>query len=171
LNIPSTDTPPFVARVVAVCVSAGGIPKRPVRQSRASARGLEGDFHAHEKHNRPDRAISILDWEILQDLVAEGFSLHPGTAGENLTVRGLNVQRLAPGELLEIGRVLLRLEQPRKPCYVLDDIDPRLKDAVVGRCGYMASVLRPGTIRPGMTIARMTCRSTDWCPSTLLSPT
>jgi hypothetical protein len=29
--------------------------------------------------------------------------------------------------------------QPRKPCYVLDAIDPRLKEVIVGRCGHMAS--------------------------------
>jgi MOSC domain-containing protein YiiM len=44
------------------------------------------------------------------------------------------------------------LEQPRKPCYVLDAIDTRLKDVIVGRCGYMASILQEGTIRPGMRI-------------------
>jgi MOSC domain-containing protein YiiM len=76
----------------------------------------------------------------------------PGAAGENLTVADLDVQSLPPGTLLYLGDVVLKLEQPRKPCYVLDAIDPRLKDAIVGRCGYMASVLKEGTIRPGMPI-------------------
>jgi MOSC domain-containing protein YiiM len=57
------------------------------------------------------------------------------------------VQSLPPGTLLEIGDVLLRLEEPRKPCYVLDAISPCLKDVIVGRCGYMASVLEGGMIR------------------------
>lgn len=172
LDTQSREIRPLAARVVAVCVSAGGIPKRPVKESYVDARGLEGDFHAHEKHNRPDRAISIFDWEILEDLVAEGYSLRPGTAGENVTVRGLRVQRLSPGDLLEVGHVLLCLEEPRKPCYVLDGIDPRLKKVIVGRCGYMASVLRPGTIRPGMTITRLARQSTDGLtPVSLGAPT
>ena len=138
--------------VIAVSISAGGIPKRPQEWARALTAGLDGDGRNHAKHIRPDRAISLWDVEILQQLVAEGFALKPGAAGENLTVAGLNVQQMSPGTLLKIGGVILKLEQPRKPCYVLDAIDPRLKDAMVGRCGYMASVVGEGWIRPGMHV-------------------
>ena len=138
--------------VIAVSISAGGIPKRPQEWARAITAGLDGDGRKHAKHIRPDRAISLWDVEILQQLVAEGFALKPGAAGENLTVAGLNVQQMSPGTLLKIGGVILKLEQPRKPCYVLDAIDPRLKDAMVGRCGYMASVVGEGWIRPGMHV-------------------
>jgi len=120
--------------------------------ARVTEIGIDGDIHAHAKHNRPDRAISIFDLEVMHDLVGEGFPLQPGTAGENLTVAGLDVQNLPPGTLLEIGEVVVRLETPRKPCYVLDAIDPRLKDVIVGRCGYMASVVRGGTLQPGLPI-------------------
>lgn len=92
---------------------------------------------------------------MLQRLVQEGFALEPGTIGENLTVEGLHVQELPPGTLLEIGNVVMRLEEHRKPCYVLDVIDPRLKDLIVGRCGFMASVVRGGVIRPGMKITQL----------------
>jgi MOSC domain-containing protein YiiM len=139
--------------VVAVCVSPGGIPKRPLAEGRVTLGGLAGDGRNHAKHIRPDRAISLFDLEILEQLVSEGFPLVPGAAGENLTVAGLHVQNLPPGTLLQIGDVVLKLEQPRKPCYVLDAIDPRLKDAIVGRCGYLASVVQPGTLFPQMPIA------------------
>jgi len=114
--------------------------------------GIEGDQHNHEKHYRPDRAVSIFDVETMRDLVVEGFPLEPGTAGENLTVEGLHVQEMQPGILIKIGAVVLQLEQPRKPCFVLDTINPRLKEAILGRCGFMASVANEGTIEPGMTI-------------------
>lgn len=139
-------------RVVAVCISAGGIPKRPQRLGVVRRDGLAGDGHHHAKHCRPDRAISLWDLELLKQLVAEGFALVPGAAGENLTVAGLNVQSLPPGTLLQIGRVRLRLEQPRRPCYVLDAIHPQLKEAIAGRCGYMASVVRQGVVAPGMLV-------------------
>ena len=139
-------------RVVAVSVSSGGIPKLPQESARVLKDGLIGDGHSHTKHIRPDRAISLWDQEILQQLVGEGFPLVAGAAGENLTVAGLHVQRLPAGTLLQIGDVTLRLEQPRKPCYVLDAIDPRLKVAIEGRCGYMASVVREGTLQPAMAI-------------------
>lgn len=139
--------------VVAVCLSPGGIPKLPQRSAMATSDGLRGDGRNHAKHIRPDRAVSLVDMEILEQLVAEGFPLTPGAAGENLTVSHLHVQQMSPGTLLRIGDVLLRLEQPRKPCYVLDAIDPRLKEAIVGRCGYMASVAQEGLIAPGMIAA------------------
>ena len=140
-------------RVVAVCTSAGGVPKHPLLEAEVTVAGIRGDLHAHEKHNRLDRALSLFDLEALQQLIAEGFPLEPGTIGENLTVEGLHVQDLPVGTMLGIGDVVMRLEVPRKPCYVLDVIDPRLKEVIAGRCGYMASVLRGGLIRPGMTVS------------------
>ena len=139
-------------RVLAVCVSPGGIPKTPVEATWVSQQGLAGDGRNHAKHISPQRAVSLFDWEILEQLRAEGFALEPGAIGENLTVVGLHVQRLQPGDLLSVGQVMLRLEEPRKPCYVLDAIDPRLKDAIVGRCGFLASVVRAGQIWPGDAI-------------------
>lgn len=148
-------------RVIAVCSSAGGVPKLPMDEAQVVVAGIVGDLHAHAKHNRPDRALSLFDIELLDELVAEGFALAPGVAGENLTVAGLHVQRLTPGTILSIGDVLVRLEQPRKPCYVLDAIHPRLKEATVGRCGFMASVVRGGTIRPGMEVRVLVDDSAD----------
>ena len=139
--------------VLAVSISPGGIPKCPQQSAMALIDGLIGDGRNHAKHIRRDRAVSLWDYEILQRLVGEGFALTPGAAGENLTVVGLSVQEMAPGTLLRIGNVVLQLQQPRKPCYVLDAIDPRLKEVIVGRCGYMASVVREGMIRPGMPIS------------------
>jgi MOSC domain-containing protein YiiM len=139
--------------VLAVSISPGGIPKYPQAIATATKAGLERDGRNHAKHIRPDRAVSLWDYEVLRQLVLEGFpTLVPGAAGENLTVVGLNVQSLPVGTLLRIGDVLLKLEQPRKPCYVLDAIDPRLKEAIVDRCGYLASVVAEGILRPGMPI-------------------
>jgi MOSC domain-containing protein YiiM len=149
----STRNPLITPRVLAVSVSPGGIPKLPQMSAWAGRDGLVGDGRNHAKHIRPDRAVSLWDLEILEQLVAEGFPLTPGAAGENLTVVGLHVQQMTPGTRLLIGEAILKLEQPRKPCYVLDAIDPRLKDAIVGRCGYMASVVQEGIVRPGMAIA------------------
>lgn len=145
-------TPRHGAYVLSVNISRGGIPKKPQKAGCALKGGLVGDGRNHAKHIRPERAVSLWDYELLQQLATEGFRLSPGAAGENLTVVGLHVQELKPGTSLRIGSCELRLEQPRKPCYVLDAIDPRLKEAIVGRCGYMASVVHEGTIRPGMSI-------------------
>ena len=41
---------------------------------------------------------------------------------------------------------MLEVTRLRKPCYVLDAIDPALKDRIAGRCGAYARVLRQGRL-------------------------
>ena len=151
------ETGPHPGEVVAVCISTGGVPKYPVAEAELTMDGLVGDGHAHDKHRRSDRAVSLQDIELLEVLLAEGYQVGPGIMGENITVRGLNVQGLSVGDRLyfENGPVL-ELTAPRKPCYVLDVIHPNLKDAVIGRCGYLARVVQTGQLRPeqGVTVAR-----------------
>lgn len=140
--------------VVAVCISNGGIPKMPLTECEIGPDGLAGDAHNHMKHIKPERAVSLQDIEILEQLRTEGYALDPGAAGENLTLSGVRVNGCAAGDRLRFsGGVVLELVAPRKPCYVLDAIDPRLKDDLVGRCGYMARVVTGGTIRPGETVS------------------
>ncbi len=151
------ETQEHTARVIAVCVSPGGIPKVVVPNAELTFSGLAGDGHAHEKHVRPHRAVLIQDVEELDHLHSEGFELSPGMLGENLTVQDLHVQHMAPGTRLRFeAGPLIELSEPRRPCYVLDQIDPRLQTAVVGRCGYLARVIEPGHVFEGQSIAIVT---------------
>jgi len=153
------------ATVISVNISGGGIPKRPIPAVVVRTAGLAGDRHDHEKHNTPLQAVSIIDVEDLDDLRAEGFDVAPGATGENMTVRGLDVDDLAIGDRLELsGGVQLELTKKRKPCYVLDAIDPRLKEVIVGRCGFYARVLREGTLRPGESITVQRPAEAETCP-------
>jgi molybdopterin adenylyltransferase len=112
--------------------------------------GIAGDGHNHAKHNSLLQAVSLQDAEVLEDLVKQGFKLKAGATGENLTVRHLMVNRLKVGTILEFpGGVVLELTKERKPCYVLDAIDPRLKEVIAGRCGFYARVLREGMVQSG----------------------
>jgi MOSC domain-containing protein YiiM len=139
--------------VVAVNISEGGIPKLPVKMGCVLSAGLANDQHNHQKHNTPLQAISLLDEEDLDDLRQEGFDVFPGATGENITVRGLDVDELQIGDRLRFaGGVELELTKKRKPCYVLDSIDQRLKHAIVDRCGFLAKVIREGEIRAGERI-------------------
>ena len=139
--------------ITALCISTGGIPKRTVDQVYVTMAGLEGDGHNHAKHNTPLQAVCLQDEEALEHMRAQGFSLFQGTIGENLTVRNLQVQKLPVGTVLEFsGGVVLELTKERKPCYVLDTIDLRLKEAVIGRCGMYARVVQGGILTVGETI-------------------
>lgn len=146
-------SPRPAGRIVAVCISSGGIPKTPVASAQLTLAGFAGDGHEHEKHIRPDRAVLIQDEERLDEFRREGFDLAPGVLGENLTVRGLHVQKLSPGTRLRLENgPLLQLTEPRKPCFVLDQIDPRLQIVVAGRCGYLARVIECGSVFAGQRI-------------------
>lgn len=139
--------------ILSVNISSGGIPKRPVPVGLVNPGGLAGDAHDHDKHNTPLQAICLMDQEDLDDLRAEGFDVGPGAMGENLTVRGLDTDALQPGDRLTLsGGVELEYTKVRKPCFVLDAIDPDLKKAVVGRLGGYARVITLGEVRAGETI-------------------
>jgi len=152
----SADNQPIV---VAVCLSKGGIPKIPQPEVTITTTGITGDGHDHDKHNKPTRALSLFDEEILQQLCGEGYDLTPGSIGENVLLRNVHVQQMPLGTILALGDVQIRLEEPRKPCFVLHAVDRRLEADVTGRCGYLASVIKGGTLKPGAPVERIEDRS------------
>ena len=134
--------------ILSINISKGGIPKSPVSSVRVNFAGLEGDGHNHEKHYRPTQAVCIQDAERLEELCAKGYPLVPGAAGENLTVRGLNVNALPAGTVLEFsGGVVLEITRSRPTCYVMDQIHPKLKEDATDCHGMYAKVLEEGTVR------------------------
>ncbi|MCH8822594.1 MAG: MOSC domain-containing protein [Planctomycetes bacterium] len=141
------------AIVLSVNISDGGIPKLPIEVGEVTPNGLVGDAHDHEKHSTPNQAICIIDQEDLDDLASEGYDLSPGATGENLTVQGLNADELNIGDRLRFsGGLELEITKMRKPCFVLDAIDPKLKQTIKGRCGCYGKVIAPAQIRAGETI-------------------
>ncbi|MBZ0166656.1 MAG: MOSC domain-containing protein, partial [Candidatus Omnitrophica bacterium] len=145
--------------VTSLNISKGGIPKRPVHAVAIHGGGLEGDGHNHVKHYRPEQAVSLQDMEILENLHQEGYALSAGMTGENINVRGVHVNALPIGtRLIFENGVQIEVTRKRPPCYVLDAIDPRLKKAIVGRCGVYAKVLQPGLVSVGETITKKISR-------------
>jgi len=141
------------AYIVAINISLGGIPKKPQQKILVRTDGLEGDGHNHAKHNTPLQAVCIQDLEKLEELSQNGYSLSPGEAGENLTVKNLHVNGLPLGTILEFsGGVVLEISKVRKPCYVMDAIHSHLKEDAVGRHGMYAKVLKEGMLTVGEEI-------------------
>ncbi len=139
--------------VLSVNISPGGIPKLPVDSVWIVSDGLKGDGHNHEKHRTPLQAVCLQDIETLEELQSDGFELDCGEIGENITVKNLFINQLPVGTILEFsGGVVIEMTKVRKPCYVLDQIDPRLKDLLMGRCGIYAKVLKEGLLQKGETI-------------------
>jgi MOSC domain-containing protein YiiM len=142
-----------MATLLSINVSSGGIPKLPIPSCAVSFKGLEGDERNHEKHYKLERAVSLIDKEILEQLKTEGYDVSAGAIGENLTVENLDVQSLQLGDRLTFsGGVVIELAEVRQPCFVLDPLGVTLKKDIVGRCGYLARVITEGELFAGETI-------------------
>jgi MOSC domain-containing protein YiiM len=117
--------------------------KQPV----AGRRGLhgvnvEGDDQADRRvHGGPTKAVyayAAEDYGWWGTVL--GRPLEPGTFGDNLTVTGIDLAASVVGERWRIGTALLRVTEPRIPCFKLG---VRMGDAdFVGR---FADAARPGT--------------------------
>ena len=105
-------------RIFQLNCSRGGVPKTPVAESRLTETGLECDRQAHtDIHGGPERALCLYSLERIQELQAEGHPIFPGSAGENVTVSGLDWSRVVPGARLALGdEVLVEVTSFAGPC-------------------------------------------------------
>jgi MOSC domain-containing protein YiiM len=98
--------------------SNGGVPKLPVPEAELTQTGLVGDRQAKPLiHGGPERALSLYSLELIESLRAEGHPISPGSAGENVTIAGLDWPSLAPGARLRIGdEVVVEITRYANPC-------------------------------------------------------
>ncbi|MGB9736999.1 MOSC domain-containing protein [Chloroflexus sp.] len=96
----------------------GGVPKHPVAVAEITYDGVRGDRQRdREHHGGPRRAVCLYSIERIIALQAEGHPIAPGTIGENLTIGGLDWDRLAIGDRLFIGAwVELEITEYTTPC-------------------------------------------------------
>jgi len=82
---------------------------------------VEGDEQGNpEVHGGPDKAVYAYAAEDYEWWGAGlGRDLGPGTFGENLTLRGIDVSHALVGERWRVGGALLEVAQPRIPCFKL----------------------------------------------------
>jgi MOSC domain-containing protein YiiM len=96
----------------------GGVPKHAVGLALVTTEGVAGDRQRDLRHHGgPDRAVCLFALERIAALAAEGHPIAPGTTGENLTIAGLDWDRLGPGDRLAVGDdVVLEITGPAAPC-------------------------------------------------------
>ena len=131
--------------------------------------GVEGDAHlgATVKHRsrvardptQPNLLqVHLIHAELLDELRAAGFDVHPGYLGENVTTRGVDLLGLPVGTRLHLGGAVVEVTGLRNPCSQLDAFQPGLTAAVLARdadgnlvrkAGIMAVVAAGGEVRPG----------------------
>lgn len=136
------------------------IRKSPVHHAvRVDGVNLEGDDQADRVvHGGPDKAVYAYAEEDLDWWSAElGREVEPGTFGENLTTRGLDLARAVIGARWAVGTTLLEVAQPRTPCYKLgiqmDDRHFPARFAAAGRPGVYLRIVTPGQVRAGDPIS------------------
>lgn len=147
-------------RIFQLNVSRGGVPKLGVREAALNAEGLEGDRQRRRRfHGGPERALCLYALERILELQAEGHPILPGSAGENLTVVGLDWSRLAPGARLALGgEALVEVASYTAPCKTIadsfrgGDFKRILQKLRPGHSRLYARVLRPGRLAVGDTV-------------------
>ncbi len=147
-------------QVESINVSHGGVPKEPVAEALITAFGLNGDQHRDLRHHGgPDRAVVLYSLELIEALAREGHQIRPGSAGENLTISGIEWTAVVPGAKLRIEEVRLEITKFASPCHIIAgsfrDGDPsRVSQALhPGWSRVCARVLSGGLVRVGDAIA------------------
>jgi MOSC domain-containing protein YiiM len=130
--------------------------KDPV-PGRVRVRGtsVDGDEQGNpEVHGGVDKALYAYAAEDYEWWATElGRRPAPGTFGENLTVRGIDVSGALVGERWRVGGTLLEVSQPRTPCFKLgirmgSQRFPR-RFAAAGRPGAYLRILEEGEVAAG----------------------
>ena len=138
-------------------VSSGGVPKLPVQEAQVRFHGIEGDSHRNTVlHGGPDRALCVFSWERLQALQQEGHAIKAGSAGENLTLAGLDWAYIEPGDQIKIGEeVMIQITSFCAPCrqnaqWFQDKKFSRISQKThPGWSRLYARVLSEGMVKPG----------------------
>lgn len=130
-------------KVASINLSGGGVPKKSVTVARVSVSGLVGDAHNDkEGHGGPERAVCIYSLERIHALQAEGHPIQVGTAGENLTVEGIDWSLVGPGTRFRVGDgVELEVASYTNPCKTIKG------SFVEGKFVRISEKLHPGWSR------------------------
>ena len=139
-------------RVVSVNTSdEKGTVKRPVAAITLDGRGVAGDAHAGTWH----RQVSVLGRESIDAFAAAAGrqnvrgTLGPGMFGENVTVEGADLGRVAVLDRFRIGEAELEVTQIGKRCHGEGcAIFREVGKCVMPREGIFCRVIRGGSIKP-----------------------
>ncbi|GDX15147.1 hypothetical protein LBMAG03_12460 [Actinomycetes bacterium] len=104
--------------VVGLFLSDGGVPKSAVDSVEVGYRGVIGDRQASRQHHgRPWQALCLWSADVVADLATSGHPIHVGSAGENISIRGIDWSLMRPGMRLSLGTVRATLTAYAIPCH------------------------------------------------------
>ena len=143
--------------LVSINASGGGVPKGRVSDAKVSRLGLLGDTQNDKtNHGGPERALCVYSLERIHSLQQEGHPIDVGTAGENITLEGIDWDLVVPGVRIKLGdEVVLEVASFTSPCKTIKEsfIDERFvrisQKLHPGWSRVYARVLAEGEIRFG----------------------
>lgn len=155
-----TGTASQAGWVFQINLSQGGVPKRPVPTAELKPLGLVGDSQSHlDIHGGPERAVCLYSLERILELQSEGNPVYPGSIGENLTLAGLDWNRIKPGTKLLLGETTrLQITKFTTPCKTIEasflggKIDRISEKTHPGWSRVYGCVLQAGLIKIGDTV-------------------
>jgi MOSC domain-containing protein YiiM len=133
----------LIGNLASINRSGGGVPKRRVDDAKVSRLGLLHDAQNDTKHHGgPERAVCVYSLERIQALQAEGHPIDVGTAGENVTVEGIDWDLVVPGTRIRVGEdVLLEVTSYTNPCKTIRE------SFIDGKFVRISQKLHPGWSR------------------------
>jgi MOSC domain-containing protein YiiM len=151
-------------RVVSVNVNEGGVPKLPVEEQWVGFLGLADDRHEEPvpMHGGVDQAVCLYSMEAIGRLITEGHNAFPGAFGENLTLEGIELDAIGPGDRLAIGDgLVIEMTWHAAPCkkqaqWFSDGRFARISGKTnPADARWYARVISEGPVRPGDPVTRL----------------
>src|SRR5919106_5851951 len=144
-------------RVHQINISNGGVPKKPIPRAEVTKYGVVGDAHNDKVHHGgPERALCLFSLEVIEAFRSEGHPIEPGSAGENLTISGMDWADMVPGTRIAIGEeVVAEITSYTSPCatnagwFKGGDFTRMLQSRHPGESRVYARVTRQGTVVTG----------------------
>ena len=137
--------------------------KAPVTgTARIRRHNLDGDAQADlDVHGGPSKAVYGYPSEHYDFWRSElaGLDLPWGMFGENLTTEGLSEEALGVGDTFRVGTAVLRVTEPRVPCFKLalrfdrEDMVKRFLQS--GRSGFYFAVVEEGDVAAGAPVEKV----------------
>lgn len=153
----SADTAAAHGVVAGLFLSDGGVPKMAVDSVEVGYRGVVGDRQATRAHHgRPWQALCLWSADIVAKHAAAGHPIRPGSAGENISLRGIDWSQVRPGVAVTVGTVGLTVTAYAIPCHknarwFVDGDYERMSHERSAESRVYARVDRPGRISVGDT--------------------
>ncbi len=146
---------PGTVRAIHLVRQAGDDPSEVDEVFAVAGRGLEGDRYSGDggTWSDPDRKseVTLIEHEAVEEARRElGRPLDPGDLRRNVVTGGVRLSGLL-GRRFRVGEVVMEGQRPCEPCGYLERRTgvEGVRDALRGRGGLRARVVRGGVLRKG----------------------